>query len=193
MKCTSQKVKKMRTLRRQQLWLLFFVVCSASAFVSPVPRSLSLSSLKSTEGGGNNNNNNNKRRRRRKTKAASPPKDKEEEDLASLIVDEPGKLLGTSLSQARKKKPLAPPEEKTLVDGLKRSVETNFGKRPQDASDAFDYGVGNLIKQTIYALSAALIFFDLYLNSPFFQRQAPSPVVTAISEELKKNQPVTDD
>ena len=179
----------MRTLRRQQLWLLFFVVCSASAFVSPVPRSLSLSSLKSTEGGGNN-----KRRRRRKTKAASPPKDKEEEeDLASLIVDEPGKLLGTSLSQARKKKPLAPPEEKTLVDGLKRNVETNFGKRPQDASDAFDYGVGNLIKQTIYALSAALIFFDLYLNSPFFQRQAPSPVVTAISEELKKNQPVTDD
>mmetsp|Transcript_4782 Transcript_4782/g.12354 ORF Transcript_4782/g.12354 Transcript_4782/m.12354 type:complete len:186 (+) Transcript_4782:25-582(+) len=100
-----------------------------------------------------------------------------------LIVDEPGKLVGSRLDDLRPKKPAKSDDP---LDGLKRDISLLGGKRPDDPTDAFDYGVGGLIKQTVFILSAALIVFDLYLNSPFFERAAPPPLVTAVTDELAK-------
>jgi len=111
-------------------------------------------------------------------------------DVESLIVDEPGKLFGAPIEDiVKKKRPSpkrAPPEAPAIGDALKRGVDSLGGTKPEDPSDAFDYGLGGLIKQTVFVLSAALILFDLYLNSPLFERRAPPPIVTAVTEEISK-------
>eukprot|EP00633_Aureoumbra_lagunensis_P007208 CAMPEP_0197314058 /NCGR_PEP_ID=MMETSP0891-20130614/31911_1 /TAXON_ID=44058 ORGANISM="Aureoumbra lagunensis, Strain CCMP1510" /NCGR_SAMPLE_ID=MMETSP0891 /ASSEMBLY_ACC=CAM_ASM_000534 /LENGTH=174 /DNA_ID=CAMNT_0042802307 /DNA_START=1 /DNA_END=525 /DNA_ORIENTATION=- len=127
-----------------------------------------------------------KRRKRRKAANPAQPANAPIDNTTSLIVDEPGKLVGGSLSDVVNKQKKDQDESLDMVETLKKGVEDRFGKRPQDASDAFDYGFGNLVKQTVYLLAGALIIFDIYINSPFFERAAPSPVITAISEEIQK-------
>lgn len=134
-----------------------------------------------------------KRRKRRKQAAAasspttpqSPPSTE-----SNLIVDEPGKLVGKPLAdtlRSREQEKTSNGDERPLsLDDLRRDVELLGGRRPDDPTDAFDYGVGGLIKQTVYILAAALVIFDLYINSPFFQRAAPPPIVTAVVNEVQK-------
>lgn len=137
-----------------------------------------------------------KRRKRRKEGSLSqleelapaetaPPAD----NVTQFIVDEPGKLVGKPLDDARAERREARAdigEATVTLEKLKRNVANLGGKRPDDPSDAFDYGFGGLIKTTVFVLSGALIAFDLYINSPFFQRAAPSPVVSAVSSEFEK-------
>lgn len=109
------------------------------------------------------------------------------DNATSLVIDEPGKLVGKPLADVRPKKRIRQEDEdKITLAKLRRDVELLGGTRPDDPSDAFDYGIGGLIKQTVLVLSGALIAFDIYLNSPFFERAAPPPVVTAVKSEISK-------
>ena len=113
---------------------------------------------------------------------------KMDDAVTEMIVDEPGKLMGGKRLDDILK------ERKKQKQPAKSFVDDNFGERPDDPNDTFDYGVGNLVKQTIYALAAALVAFDIYLNSPLFERKAPPPVVTEMSKTLQEayGSPVTD-
>ena len=133
-----------------------------------------------------------------------------DEDLKSLIVDEPGKLFGQTADEqlfgARPKgapapklraKPQAPVEDdvdsKWPLPRLELpdfgSVEKIGGERPADPTDSFDYGVGGIVKKAVYATAFAAVIWEVYINSPFFERAAPPPAVTAVQEEMSKYQP----
>jgi hypothetical protein len=137
-----------------------------------------------------------------------------DEDLKSLIVDEPGKLFGQTADEqlfgSRPKgapapklraKPQQPAEDD--VDAkwpLPRlnlpdfgSVEKIGGERPADPTDSFDYGVGGIVKKAVYATAFAAVIWEVYINSPFFERAAPPPAVTAVQEEMSKYQPPVED
>ena len=136
-----------------------------------------------------------------------------DEDLKSLIVDEPGKLFGQTADEqlfgARPKgapapklraKPQAPVEDdvdsKWPLPRLELpdfgSVEKIGGERPADPTDSFDYGVGGIVKKAVYATAFAAVIWEVYINSPFFERAAPPPAVTAVQEEMSKYQPPVD-
>ena len=133
-----------------------------------------------------------------------------DEDLKSLIVDEPGKLFGQTADEqlfgSRPKGAPAPKlrakpvvEAEDDVDAkwpLPRlnlpdfgSVEKIGGERPADPTDSFDYGVGGIVKKAVYATAFAAVIWEVYINSPFFERAAPPPAVTAVQEEMSKYQP----
>jgi hypothetical protein len=133
-----------------------------------------------------------------------------DEDLKSLIVDEPGKLFGQTADEqlfgsrpkgapAPKLRANPPPQQEDDVDSkwpLPRlelpdfgSVEKIGGERPADPTDSFDYGVGGIVKKAVYATAFAAVIWEVYINSPFFERAAPPPAVTAVQEEMSKYQP----
>ena len=132
-----------------------------------------------------------------------------DEDLKSLIVDEPGKLFGQTADEqlfgSRPKGAPAPkmraptPKVEDDVDSkwpLPRlnlpdfgGVEKIGGERPADPTDSFDYGVGGIVKKAVYATAFAAVIWEVYINSPFFERAAPPPAVTAVQEEMSKYQP----
>jgi len=68
-------------------------------------------------------------------------------------------------------------------------VEKIGGERPADPTDSFDYGVGGIVKKAVYATAFAAVIWEVYINSPFFERAAPPPAVTAVQEEMSKYQP----
>jgi hypothetical protein len=133
-----------------------------------------------------------------------------DEDLKSLIVDEPGKLFGQTADEqlfgsrpkgapAPKLRAKQPVVEEDDVDSkwpLPRlelpdfgGVEKIGGERPADPTDSFDYGVGGIVKKAVYATAFAAVTWEVYINSPFFERAAPPPAVTAVQEEMSKYQP----
>ena len=133
-----------------------------------------------------------------------------DEDLKSLIVDEPGKLFGQTADEqlfgsrpkgapAPKLRAKQPVVEEDDVDSkwpLPRlnlpdfgGVEKIGGERPADPTDSFDYGVGGIVKKAVYATAFAAVIWEVYINSPFFERAAPPPAVTAVQEEMSKYQP----
>ena len=133
-----------------------------------------------------------------------------DEDLKSLIVDEPGKLFGQTADEqlfgSRPKgapapkmraKPQQPAEDdvdsKWPLPRLELpdfgGVEKIGGERPADPTDSFDYGVGGIVKKAVYATAFAAVIWEVYINSPFFERAAPPPAVTAVQEEMSKYQP----
>ncbi|CAH0375146.1 unnamed protein product [Pelagomonas calceolata] len=133
-----------------------------------------------------------------------------DEDLKSLIVDEPGKLFGQTADEqlfgsrpkgapAPKLRAKQPVVEEDDVDSkwpLPRlelpdfgGVEKIGGERPADPTDSFDYGVGGIVKKAVYATAFAAVVWEVYINSPFFERAAPPPAVTAVQEEMSKYQP----
>jgi hypothetical protein len=133
-----------------------------------------------------------------------------DEDLKSLIVDEPGKLFGQTADEqlfgsrpkgapAPKLRATPPPQQEDDVDAkwpLPRlnlpdfgSVEKIGGERPADPTDSFDYGIGGIVKKAVYATAFAAVIWEVYINSPFFERAAPPPAVTAVQEEMSKYQP----
>ncbi len=133
-----------------------------------------------------------------------------DEDLKSLIVDEPGKLFGQTADEqlfgsrpkgapAPKMRAKQPVVEEDDVDSkwpLPRlnlpdfgGVEKIGGERPADPTDSFDYGVGGIVKKAVYATAFAAVIWEVYINSPFFERAAPPPAVTAVQEEMSKYQP----
>ena len=63
------------------------------------------------------------------------------------------------------------------------------GARPADPTDTFDYGVGGVVKKAVYGLAFAAVVWEVYINSPLFERAAPPPAVTAVKEEMSKYQP----
>ena len=132
------------------------------------------------------------------------------DSLKSLIVDEPGKLFGQTADEqlfgSRPKgapapkmraKPQAPVEDdvdsKWPLPRLELpdfgGVEKIGGERPADPTDSFDYGVGGIVKKAVYATAFAAVIWEVYINSPFFERAAPPPAVTAVQEEMSKYQP----
>ena len=133
-----------------------------------------------------------------------------DEDLKSLIVDEPGKLFGQTADEqlfgsrpkgapAPKMRAKQPVVEEDDVDSkwpLPRlelpdfgGVEKIGGERPADPTDSFDYGIGGIVKKAVYATAFAAVIWEVYINSPFFERAAPPPAVTAVQEEMSKYQP----
>ena len=133
-----------------------------------------------------------------------------DEDLKSLIVDEPGKLFGQTADEqlfgsrpkgapAPKLRAKQPVVEEDDVDSkwpLPRlelpdfgGVEKIGGERPADPTDSFDYGIGGIVKKAVYATAFAAVIWEVYINSPFFERAAPPPAVTAVQEEMSKYQP----
>ena len=130
-----------------------------------------------------------------------------DEDLKSLIVDEPGKLFGqTADEQLFGSRPKGAPAPKCGPNRrLKRrttstrsgrcrawSCRTSAAWRRSAASGRrtrrtpFDYGVGGIVKKAVYATAFAAVIWEVYINSPFFERAAPPPAVTAVQEEMSK-------
>ncbi|KAH8097934.1 hypothetical protein JL720_853 [Aureococcus anophagefferens] len=66
------------------------------------------------------------------------------------------------------------------------------GRKPDDPLDAFDYGIGGIVKRSVFFLGISAFVFDLDLNSPFFERAAEPPALTAAKEEMAKYQPEKD-
>ena len=133
-----------------------------------------------------------------------------DEDLKSLIVDEPGKLFGqTADEQLFGSRPKGAPAPKLRAKPVVEAeddvdakwplpqlnlpdfggVEKIGGERPADPTDSFDYGVGGIVKKAVYATAFAAVIWEVYINSPFFERAAPPPAVTAVQEEMSKYQP----
>ena len=130
-------------------------------------------------------------------------------NLQGNLNDEPGKLFGQTADEqlfgSRPKGAPAPkmraptPKVEDDVDSkwpLPRlelpdfgSVEKIGGERPADPTDSFDYGVGGIVKKAVYATAFAAVIWEVYINSPFFERAAPPPAVTAVQEEMSKYQP----
>ena len=132
-------------------------------------------------------------------------------DAKDLIVDEPGKLFGSSVDaqlearraggapkRARKAAPepaedrggfALPKFELPETDAVARQLG---GRKPDDPLDAFDYGIGGIVKRSVFFLGISAFVFDLYLNSPFFERAAEPPALTAAKEEMAKYQPEKD-
>ncbi|CAM9434427.1 unnamed protein product [Phaeothamnion confervicola] len=49
---------------------------------------------------------------------------------------------------------------------------------PSNGMDYFDYGLGGLVKLSVYGFIVLAILWELYLNSPFFERALPpAPIV----------------
>ncbi|KAK7241009.1 hypothetical protein SO694_00054150 [Aureococcus anophagefferens] len=44
------------------------------------------------------------------------------------------------------------------------------GRKPDDPLDAFDYGIGGIVKRSVFFLGISAFAFDPRLNSPFFER-----------------------
>ena len=133
-----------------------------------------------------------------------------DEDLKSLIVDEPGKLFGQTADEqlfgSRPKGAPAPKMRAKPVVEVEDDVDSKWplprlelpdfggvekigGERPADPTDSFDYGVGGIVKKAVYATAFAAVIWEVYINSPFFERAAPPPAVTAVQEEMSKYQP----
>ncbi|KAH8058420.1 hypothetical protein JL722_6283 [Aureococcus anophagefferens] len=132
-------------------------------------------------------------------------------DAKDLIVDEPGKLFGSSVDaqlearraggapkRARKAAPepaedrggfALPKFELPETDAVARQLG---GRKSDDPLDAFDYGIGGIVKRSVFFLGISAFVFDLYLNSPFFERAAEPPALTAAKEEMAKYQPEKD-
>ena len=133
-----------------------------------------------------------------------------DEDLKSLIVDEPGKLFGQTADEqlfgSRPKGAPAPKMRAKPVVEVEDDVDSKWplprlelpdfggvekigGERPAVPTDSFDYGVGGIVKKAVYATAFAAVIWEVYINSPFFERAAPPPAVTAVQEEMSKYQP----
>ncbi|KAG5179872.1 hypothetical protein JKP88DRAFT_241833 [Tribonema minus] len=62
---------------------------------------------------------------------------------------------------------------KALLKGLRKTAT-----EPKRSSDWFDYGLGGLVKRSVYFLGFLAVLWEIYLNSPFFERALPpAPVV----------------
>ncbi|KAJ1459976.1 hypothetical protein M885DRAFT_510476 [Pelagophyceae sp. CCMP2097] len=125
--------------------------------------------------------------------------------LDAFIVDEPGNSLLPTRESVDKKRGESIDKKRRKEDAIlkaeteKMSLEGNFkalreraaklgGKAPQDPTDAFDYGIGGLVKKSVYATAAILVAWEIYLNSPAFERAAPPPLVQGYARELEQEQ-----
>ena len=135
-------------------------------------------------------------------------------DAKDLIVDEPGKLFGKPIDKQletrkgprRRKeaeaaaadgggKPGGLPEIKLPEIKLPDASETVTmlgGKRPDDPTDTFDYGLGGIVKSSVFFVSGLAIVWEIYINSPLFERAAEPPALTAVKQEMSKYQPPVD-
>jgi len=110
----------------------------------------------------------------RKRKAPPPP----------AAVEEPSALLPDL------KLPDLPNFPNPLLDfDAKDVAEKVGGARPESPNDGFDYGVGGIVKKAVYALGAAAILWEVYINSPLFERQAEPPAIAAMKSEMAKYEP----
>jgi hypothetical protein len=66
-----------------------------------------------------------------------------------------------------------------VVSSLLRSLRKTSSEQPSSvSSDWFDYGFGRIVKSSVYFCILAAILWEVYLNSPFFERHMPlAPIV----------------
>ena len=81
-------------------------------------------------------------------------------DLQDLTVDKVMEL-GT-----------AAPER--LRGALETLNEKPLGPNGRELSDAFDYGIGALVKNAVYIIGAVFVAWEIFINSPFFERKLPN-------------------
>ena len=55
--------------------------------------------------------------------------------------------------------------------GRLRDRDNAGGKRPDDPTDTFDYGLGGIVKSFVFFVSGLAIVWEI-INSPFFERAA---------------------
>mmetsp|Transcript_63631 Transcript_63631/g.143536 ORF Transcript_63631/g.143536 Transcript_63631/m.143536 type:complete len:261 (+) Transcript_63631:147-929(+) len=111
-------------------------------------------------------------------------------DLDAFIVEEPlsssGDLpdLENRVGTERKPKAAAAagpgqskeedgPKIKEVVEMLGKALNPPAENPDRFSNDLFDKGPGLLFKRLIYALGVGLVFWELFLSSPFFDRKAP--------------------
>ncbi|KAH8073588.1 hypothetical protein JL721_2891 [Aureococcus anophagefferens] len=121
-----------------------------------------------------------KKKKRRKSGAAKPS------SAAEAPVAPPAFAFPTAEA-------IGAPMDGAEVTAPARDVSPALGgRKPDDPLDAFDYGIGGIVKRSVFFLGISAFVFDLYLNSPFFERAAEPPALTAAKEEMAKYQPEKD-
>ena len=96
-----------------------------------------------------------------------------------------GEKLSKRPSPTRGARQAETPEEKDYREAVKKGVYKLGGDRPFDPNDVFDYGIGGIVKKSVYFVAAAAFAFDIYINSPLFDRKAPPPIVSAWNQEME--------
>eukprot|EP00613_Pedinella_sp_CCMP2098_P004793 CAMPEP_0171606076 /NCGR_PEP_ID=MMETSP0990-20121206/7552_1 /TAXON_ID=483369 /ORGANISM="non described non described, Strain CCMP2098" /LENGTH=168 /DNA_ID=CAMNT_0012168853 /DNA_START=240 /DNA_END=746 /DNA_ORIENTATION=+ len=67
----------------------------------------------------------------------------------------------------------APADLSTILEGVGRIINPPKTENSKPSEDFFDRGLGLLVKNSVFACAAALIFWEFYIASPLFSRELP--------------------
>ena len=70
------------------------------------------------------------------------------------------------------------------ADNKRQATNDTRQTTSSQVSDAFDYGVGGYVKSGIYVFGACLVFWEIFINSPFFERKLPNIGAALDSDEV---------